>query len=117
MKTILILATFLSSTLSFAKPEIFCSLYHSKRVIKIAENHSTYDKNRHCTVSCMLTLKCSADEVLLIGTLKEIKDFFGPGEASSEDLKADAFGINLAAKRAARSDTQCLSQCDLYYYR
>lgn len=117
MKTILILVTLFTSTMSFARPEIFCSLYHSKRVIKIAEKHSTYDKNRHCTVSCMLTLKCAAEEVLLIGTLKEVKDFFGPGEASTEDLKADAFGISLASKGAARTDNQCLSQCDLYYSR
>lgn len=114
MKYILLLSLLVSATVQ-AKPEVFCSLYHSKRVIGIAEKHSKFDKNRHCTVSCMLTLKCSADEVLLVGTLKEIKDFFGPGEASAEDLKADALGISLAVKGAARSDSQCLSQCDLYY--
>lgn len=115
MKYLLLLSLFVSA--AQAKPEVFCSLYHSKRVIKIAEKHSTYDKNRHCTVSCMLTLKCSAEEVLMVGTMKEIKDFFGPGESSMEDLKADAVGVSLADKGAAKSDTQCLSQCDLYYRR
>lgn len=115
MKIILLLATLFTSTLTYARPAVFCSLYHSDRVLEIAKKHSTYDKNRHCTVSCMLTLKCPADEVLLVGTLKEVKDFFGPGEASVADLEADAFGISLAFKGAARSDKQCLSQCDLYY--
>ncbi len=106
------------TTVSFpgsAGTELVCSLLNSKRVIAIAEKHSTYDKNRHCTVSCMLALKCDEAEVLIVGTLKEIKDFFGPGNADREDLKADAFGIKLATKGAAKNDRECLSQCDLYY--
>lgn len=105
------------STVALASPELICSLMNSKRVIAIAQTHSTYDKNRHCSVSCMLALKCNDQEVMLIGLLKEIKDFFGPGEADQEDLKADAFGISLAAKHAAITDDQCLSQCDLYYHQ
>lgn len=119
MKTIIsfcLLFVSLSSA-AFAGPDLICSLYHSSRVIKIAEKHSTYDKNRHCTVSCMLALKCDDAEVLAVGLLKEIKDFFGPGEASEEDLKADIFGVSLATKRAAKTDQQCLSQCDLYYHQ
>lgn len=100
-----------------ASPELFCSLKHSKRVIKIASDHSNFDKNRHCTVSCMLALKCNDQEVMMVGLLKEIKDFYGPGEADLEDLKADAFGISLVAKTAASTDLQCLSQCDLYYHQ
>ncbi len=113
-----LLAIFVLTTIStqaFASVNFICSLNNSKRVISIAEKHSSYDKNRHCTVSCMLALKCSDNEVLMIGLLKEIKDFFGPGEASEEDLKADAFGVSLVSKNAAKSDSQCLSQCDLYY--
>ena len=112
---LLILSFFVGQAL--AAPDLICSLYHSKRVIKIASEHSSYDKNRHCTVSCMLALKCPDQEVMMIGLLKEIKDFFGPGEADVEDLKADAFGISLASKRAATSGSQCLSQCDLYYHQ
>jgi hypothetical protein len=65
----------------------------------------------------MLALKCSGQEVMMVGLLKEIQDLFGPGEADADDLKADAFGISLAAETAARTDVQCLSQCDLYYHK
>ena len=102
---------------TYASPDFVCSLLHSKKVLKIAREHSSYDKNLHCTVSCMLALKCSDKEVLAIGVLKEIKDFFGTGTPSAEDLKADAFGVGLAATWAARSNQQCLSQCDLYFHQ
>ncbi len=118
MKNILIFCLALTSfsSVALAGPDVFCSLKNSKRVIAIASAHSNYDKNRHCSVSCMLALKCNDQEVMLIGYLKEFKDFFGNGEASEEDIKADAFGISLAAKGAAKTDQQCLSQCDLYYH-
>jgi len=51
----------------------------------------------------------------MAGTLKEIQDLFGPGDADIEDLAADALGIDLAFLRIARTDKQCLQKCDLYY--
>ncbi len=116
MKTLItiILGTLITSQAS-AKPAVFCSLYHSKPVIAVATAHSKNDKNRHCTVSCMLALKCNDSEVMMVGLLKEFKDVFGPGDADSEDIEADALGISLAAKRSARTNQQCLNQCDLYY--
>lgn len=117
MKLILLSLVVTLSTMAsaHAKPAVLCSLLQIKRVIPIAEKHSKNDKNRHCTVSCMLTLKCPAEEVLTVGFLKELKDLFGPGEADIKDIEADALGVGLAATWAARSDSQCLSQCDLYY--
>lgn len=100
-----------------ARPEFICSLYHAKRVIALASSHSTYDKNRHCSVSCMLALKCVDAEVMMIGYLKEFEDVFTPGDCDVQDLKADAFGISLSAKGAATTDKECLSQCDLYYHQ
>ena len=119
MKLTVLMAILIASISSaaFAGPDLFCSYYHSKRVIKIATEHSEYDKNRHCSVSCMLALKCNDQEVMMVGLLKEIQDVFGPGEADAEDLKADAFGIGLASKGAASTDLQCLTQCDLYYHQ
>ena len=116
MKTLLviILGTLITSQAS-AAPALLCSLYYSKPVIATAKAHSQNDKNRHCTVSCMLALKCNDNEVMMIGLLKEFKDVFGPGDADSEDIEADALGISLAAKGAARNNQQCLKQCDLYY--
>jgi hypothetical protein len=118
MKNLIVLLFIsLISTQAVAAPTLFCSLKHSKRVIAVAKAHSQNDKNRHCTVSCMLALKCNDNEVMMIGLLKEFKDLFGPGDAEYEDIEADALGINLAATRAARTDEQCLRQCDLYYKR
>jgi hypothetical protein len=105
----------LISTQALAAPAMVCSLYHSKRVIAVAKAHSQNDKNRHCTVSCMLALKCNDTEVMMIGLLKEFKDLLGPGDADQEDIEANALGISLSASGAARSDQQCLNQCDLYY--
>lgn len=117
MKNFLIFCLLLVSfsSVALAGPDLYCSLKNTKRVIAIAEAHSKFDKNRHCTVSCMLALKCNDKEVMLIGLLKEIKDFFGPGDADREDLKANALGISLAAKGSATTDIECLNQCDLYY--
>lgn len=114
MKTLILTLIVLSSS-AFAKPEFICSYLHAKKVVPIAEAHSSNDKNRHCTVSCMFTLRCPVDDVLAIGVLKEVKDVFGPGNAEVDDLKADLLGIELAVKGAARTNKQCLQQCDLYY--
>lgn len=113
---IIILILSLSSFSSLAGGgKFFCSLKHSKRIIPIATQHSTNDKNRHCTVSCMLTLKCPASEVLMVGILKEFKDVFGPGEPDVEDIKADRYGISLVKNDRAQTDLECLEQCDLRY--
>ena len=119
MKILFILLSLSFACTSFASSDdkIFCSLLNIKRIKAIATTHSTFDKNLHCTVSCMLTLKCGAGEALAMGVLKEIQDLFGPGTADVEDLKADKFGIGLATSQAARTDSQCLEQCDLYYHQ
>jgi len=115
MKSIVILCMLLMSSASFAKPAAICSYIYAKKVIPVAEAHSKNDKNRHCTVSCMLTLRCPSADVMMAGALKEIKDLFGPGNAEVEDLVADAIGVDLALFRIARTDKQCLKKCDLYY--
>jgi hypothetical protein len=118
MKLVFIFSMMLSSTFTFAgssPDKLICSIKNSKSVIAVAERHSDYDKNRHCTVSCMLSLRCNLDEVMLIGVLKEIKDVFGPGNAERADLVADKFGIDLVRHQRARTDSECLDQCDLRY--
>ena len=120
MKIFFILLSLSLATFSAAKaegPELICSLLNVKRVKAIATSHSTFDKNRHCSVSCMLTLKCGAVEAMSMGVLKEIQDLFGPGQADVADLAADAMGVDLAFLRTARTDIQCLEQCDLYYHQ
>jgi hypothetical protein len=115
MKLFIVSLLLLSSLSAFAKPTAICSYIYAKKVVPVAEAHSPNDKNRHCTVSCMLTLRCPAADVMMAGALKEIKDLFGPGNAEIEDLVADAIGVDLALFRIALTDKQCLKKCDLYY--
>ena len=118
MKIILLAILVLSTFNALAKPspdKFICSMKHSKAVIAVAEKHSSYDKNRHCTVSCMLGLRCNLNEVMLVGILKEFKDVFGPGNAERADLFADKYGIDLVRHDRARKDSECLEQCDLQY--
>ncbi len=118
MKFILIMILALNSSVALAKPspdKFICSMKHSKAVIAVAERHSTYDKNRHCSVSCMLALRCNDNEVLLFGVMKEFRDVFGPGNAERADLIANKFGIDLVKHKRATSDSECLEQCDLRY--
>lgn len=102
-------------TFGNAEAKAICSYFHAKTVVPIAKAHSTNDKNRHCTVSCMLTLKCPAVDVLAAGTIKEVQDIFGSGNAEVADLEADIIGIEIARSRAATTNDQCLATCDLYY--
>lgn len=116
----LILTVFLALSSSLASAgsgpdKLVCSIKNSKPVIAIAQRHSTFDKNRHCSVSCMLSLRCNLDEVMIIGILKEIKDVFGPGNAERADLIADKYGVDLVRHQRARTDKECLEQCDLRY--
>lgn len=116
MKTLFLSASLLFTSSALAGGgKFFCTMKHSKRVIAIATSHSNNDKNRHCTVSCMLALKCNDAEVLLVGVLKEFRDVFGPGQADAEDIKADKYGISLVRQDRARTDNECLDQCDLRY--
>ncbi len=116
MKTLIAFILFsVSLSVQAGGGKFFCSLKHSKRVIPIATSHSSNDKNRHCTVSCMLALKCNDAEVLMVGVLKEFEDVFGPGDADAEDIKADRHGIRLVRTDRAKSDLECLEQCDLTY--
>lgn len=102
------------AALAGAEP-IACPLWYQKKVIARAQSHSGYDKNLHCSVSCMLTLRCPADDVLVLGLLKELNDVFGPGEADLRDIKANWRGVRAAGRGWAKSDQQCLNYCDRYY--
>ena len=115
-KSLLLFSWMLFSQVAQAERERFvCSLMHAKRVMAIAQKHSDFDKNRHCSVSCMLALKCNDSEVLMVGMLKEFKDLLGPGDADTADIEANITGIALASKGAAWTDGECLSSCDLYF--
>lgn len=116
MKILILILTMTVSLSASAKPKkLFCAYRNAKIVIPIAERHSDNDKNRHCTVSCMLALRCNDIEVLVAGYLKEFQDVFGPGDADGQDIVADKYGIFIVRNNRSDSDRECLEQCDLRY--
>jgi len=102
---------------AFAEEEelIICPLIYASSVKKIVEANGSYDKFKHCAVSCLLTLRCPAVDVMEIGILKELADMVGPGNAEMADLKADYDGVALAVKGKAKTDKACLAQCHNLY--
>lgn len=84
-------------------------------VVARANKKGSTDKNMHCAVSCLLTLKCRSTEVLILGLGKEVVDAFTPGDADVDDVRADYRGIELAKSGRARDKNECYIQCDTYY--
>ena len=120
MKLILLLMiTLFTTPTSFAKSEkmIRCTLREIPNAQKWIDEqyYNTYDKFKHCAVSCYLGLRCGKGQVGLIGVLKEIRDAFGYGNAEIADIKADFYGIKLVRKKLATSDELCGIKCDERY--
>jgi hypothetical protein len=100
-----------------AEEEILCSMLNLRTVSRQARLNSTYDKNIHCAVSCMLSLRCPYTEVAQAGVLKEIGDLLGLGDPDLEDIQANLYGIGLVYRREARFDRECLSGCNQRYFK
>jgi hypothetical protein len=118
MKALFILFTFLSPLLTEAKEAknlFICPTFYYSTVKKIVEKYGSYDKYKHCAVSCALALRCPADDVLELGALKELIDVVGPGNAEINDLKADYDGVSLAVSSKAKTDLECINKCHLLY--
>lgn len=99
-----------------ANSKLFCALSNVSEAKRWVENQAnTYDKFKHCSVSCYLTLRCNATEVWMVGALKEFKDLFDDGNAEVADLRADEYGISLVTKGKAGYDAECVRQCDAKY--
>ena len=96
--------------------KLFCALSNVSEAKRWVENQTNqYDKFKHCSVSCYLTLRCNATEVWMVGALKEFKDLFDDGNAEVADLRADEYGISLVTKGKAGYDAECARQCDAKY--
>ncbi len=95
--------------------DMLCVMKNASPIIEIAQEANTTDKQKHCFVSCALTLKCEAGEVLLMGISKEIWDLITPGNADMEDIWADIKGIEFAERGVARNQGQCFNFCSQYY--
>ena len=66
------------------------------------------DPRRHCLAAGGIVLRCSSTEALMASWGKEVQDFFGRGDASREDLEADAAGRKCAG---SAKDEAALAQC------
>jgi len=119
MKIFFILIIIIASTQIQAKESQkmipICSLYYVSDIKKVVESNGKFDKFKHCSVSCMLTLRCPAEDVLEIGILKELGDIIGPGNAEWDDLRADYKGVELAVQKKGKTDKECMQQCHLVY--
>lgn len=116
MRITYILLTLALSTSLYAKEAlIICPMYYYSSVKKTVEANGQFDKYKHCSVSCMLTLRCPAVDVLELGILKELADTIGPGNAEIADLRANYFGVALATGQKVKTDKNCMLQCHLKY--
>lgn len=66
------------------------------------------DRRAHCLAAGGIARRCSVAEAWMAGWGKELRDLFGPGDASSADL-----GANAAGRRCARElkGGQTLAHC------
>ncbi|MBY0516366.1 MAG: hypothetical protein K2P81_05630 [Bacteriovoracaceae bacterium] len=116
MKLILIPIMILSlNAFAAESPEFICATIKGRALYSKLKEMPLRDKTKHCTLSCHLTLKCSAIESWNMGLLKEIIDVFGPGNAEWDDLKADVAGIHLAEDKRATTTPECLRECKLLF--
>jgi hypothetical protein len=115
MRIFLYVVTLVFSSSLLAKEQlIICPALYYSSVKKVVEANGSHDKFKHCAVSCLLTLRCPAADVLELGIIKELADVVGPGNAEMADLQADYHGVKLGSIFRA-SDKSCLTQCHLAY--
>lgn len=115
MITLLLITISLNTLAEEKEKTAICSLWYASDVKAIVEKKGKFDKFKHCAVSCLLTLRCPATDVMQIGIYKELADVLGPGNAEMKDLVADFDGIDLVVKRKAKTDDQCIKQCHVLY--
>ena len=111
MKLLILAMTIIFSSSSFAQEKFFCSLMRSKETVRMVNQHITYDKAKHCAVSCILNLDCSATEVYLFGLGKELADLLGAGEPDENDIKANRIGIDASESGQAKTKSECIDYC------
>ena len=67
------------------------------------------DERIHCLASGLIARYCSQSEAYLAGLGKELRDFFGRGDAEWRDWQADRAGI--ACARDAKDDADVAKCC------
>lgn len=105
----------ISFNLHAKQKAVICPMVYYNSVKRNVEASGSYDKFKHCAVSCLLALRCSGVDVLQVGILKELMDLAGPGNADMRDLKADYEGVELVMRNQAANDNSCLESCHRLY--
>lgn len=102
---------------SFANEEenFLCSAYYVKEIAAKVEAPASRDKYKHCSVSCMLTLRCGTLDPYSAGLLKEVLDMMGMGHPEMDDVRANVAGIKLARTKTATTDDECMLACGKLY--
>lgn len=101
----------------FANDEesFLCSAYYVKDIAAKVEAPGSRDKYKHCSVSCMLALRCGSLDPYSAGLLKEVLDMLGMGHPEMADVRANVAGIKLARTKAATTDDECMLECGKIY--
>lgn len=58
------------------------------------------DRRKHCLAAGAIAIRCGGGSAWVAGYAKEISDAFGPGDASTADLAANAAGRECAQRSA-----------------
>ncbi|MBS1959955.1 MAG: hypothetical protein JST80_10815 [Bdellovibrionales bacterium] len=93
---------------------VVCSLFTAAKH-RAFMKAPAFDKYKHCTVSCSITLNCGAFEAMNTGVLKEVWDLVSGGDASVHDIQADTQGVRAAVEGRARNFKECQAVCDQIY--
>jgi hypothetical protein len=100
---------------SMAMGQGLCAGIQAYRLKDRVELPGASDKYKHCTLSCMLALRCGPSDSISLGLLKEIADLLGYGTPDIEDIRANAKGIGFVVKFKAFRDSSCHRLCRQAY--
>ncbi|TDP55201.1 hypothetical protein C8D79_0246 [Bacteriovorax stolpii] len=117
MLKLISLLLLLNSSASFANEEenFVCSAFYVKPLVAKVNAPNARDKFKHCSVSCMLTLRCGTLDAYSAGLLKELLDMMGMGNPETADIRANVAGITFAKKKEATNDEECMDLCGKLY--
>lgn len=98
-----------------ANEKFFCAIPRALEFKDIVIKMPGTDKAKHCSISCIVALKCGGFETYLFGLSKEIYDAFGGGTPDQADIEANKAGIKLATSSIAQNSDDCLRECLTLY--
>ena len=115
MKKLIFIAACLVTFTASAQEKFFCALPRAVEFREVVLEMDGSDKTRHCSLMCIIALKCNRHETYLLGVAKEIFDSLGFGTPDANDIEANKTGISLATSGTALSEYDCLDQCTEIY--